>query len=174
METLQAFACCLKLFTRFYTVYEKFNRHDNVNSATSRWRYILQDEDHSENEPRLLSGFLCYSSRMLLERYQIVSNLLIQNKFLWFGQSTQNSVLCRTEILRQFLRHSVLYFLWHLSDIILLNLKSRGVSRLVVQKVFFLILSSNGCQLFLVPQCCRLERKSQTVLRTEIRFHFQF
>ena len=55
-----------------------------------------------------------------------------------------------------FLSH-FLYFLWHLSNIVLLNSSNESVLWLIIHRVFFLTISSNRCQLLLVSQRCRFE-----------------
>ena len=44
--------------------------------ATDRWRYLLQDEDHSGIDPRLVPGSLSWNSGMLSERFRIVPGLV--------------------------------------------------------------------------------------------------
>ena len=78
--------------------------------------------------------------------------LLVQKKFVWFRQSTQNAGLCPAELLGQFFSDSTFNLLRDLCDTFLVNSRNGRVSWLAVPRIFFLCFSCNGCQLPFVSQ----------------------
>ena len=82
--------------------------------------------------------------------------LWVQEKFVWFRQSTQNARLCPAELLGQFFSDSAFNLLRNLCDTFLVNSRNRRVSWLAVPRIFLLHFSCNGCQLSFVSQCCHL------------------
>ena len=94
--------------------------------------------------------------------------LLVQEKLVWFRQSTQNAGLCPAELLGQFFSDSAFNLLRNLCDIFLVNSRNGRVSWLAAHRIFLLCFSWNGCQLSFVSQRCHLfKRKCYAVMRTE-------
>ena len=86
--------------------------------------------------------------------------LWVQEKFVYFRQSTQNAGLCPAELLRQLFSDSAFNLLRNLCDIFLVKSRNGRVLWLAVPRMFFLCFSCNGCQLSFLSQCCHLfERK---------------
>ena len=82
--------------------------------------------------------------------------LLVEEKFVYIRQSTQNAGLCPAELLGQFFTDSAFYLLRKLCDIFLVNSRIGRVSWLAVPRIFLLYFSCNVCQLSFVSQCCHL------------------
>ena len=101
--------------------------------------------------------------------------LWVQEKFVYFRQSTQIAGLCPAELLGQFFNDFAFNLLRNLCDLFILNYrnrKNRRVSWLAVRKMFHLCFSSNSCQLSFVSQCCHLsEKKILCSYEDWTRFH---
>ena len=57
-----------------------------------------------------LSRFLLFHWNSLRDGFKVHPTLWVQKKLVYFGNSTQNTIVCPNKLLRQFLRHSPLYF----------------------------------------------------------------
>ena len=118
---------------------------------TGWWRYLLQADDHSGNDPHLVPGFFFRWIRGCSRNgSRLQPQLWIQKEFVQIRQSTQKSTPCPTELLRQFLCHPSFYLFRHLSDILLVNSINGSVAWLTAPKVSFVIFLSKRCQLFFV------------------------
>ena len=63
-------------------------------------RHLLQDEDRSRNDPRLVPGFLHSCPGCSRNSSGLYPDMRIQKNIVQFRQSTQNSAPCPTELLR--------------------------------------------------------------------------
>ena len=82
--------------------------------------------------------------------------LWVEEKFVYFRQSTQNARFCPAELLGQFFSYSAFNFFRNLCDILLVNSRNGRVSWPAVPRMFLLCFCCNGCQLPSVSQCCHL------------------
>ena len=97
--------------------------------------------------------------------------LWVQEKNVWFRQSTQISGLCPVEVLGQFFTDSASYLLRELCDLFLVSFRNGRVSWMAIPRMFLLCFSCNVCQLSFVSQRCHLLMgKCYAVMKTELFF----
>ena len=90
--------------------------------------------------------------------------LWVQEKIVWFRQTSQNAGLCPAKLLGHFFRDFAFILLENLCDIILVNCRKGRVSCLAVPRMFLLCFSCNDCQLSFVSQRCHFWRENATQL----------
>ena len=120
----------------------------------------LRNEDHSGNDPHWSPVFSIWILGSVRNRSGVKPNLWPQNKFIYLGQSAQNANLCPAELLGQSLCQPTIYLLWHLSNLFRLSSRKICVARLVIPRMFLVIVLNDGGDLFLFLSVAILKGKN--------------